>query len=339
MIKKSLLLTVFVVLGLSLILAGCGGNKSSGTSNDKKSYEISYSTWANEGEPAYVGMQRFKKIVEDKTGGNVSVKLFPSNQIGTTEEQLEQVKMGTIQMMSSGNPGMKKLEYLALPYLMKSNDNWLKVLNSSVGEKWNKQLVDDKGIRNIGLLPRGPRIVSANKEIHTPEDMKGLKIRVPTRDYYVQTFEALGANPTPMDFGEVYSGLQTGVVDGQENPLETIYSAGFSEVQDYMIITHHMYKPAFVTINEEFYQNLPEDYRNIITDAAKQAQKYAEKDMEKKHAKMKKEMKEDGATFIEPDLEPFIQATQSVRDRLGKKVWGEDTYEKIKELGQANTED
>src|SRR5699024_49265 len=264
-----------MILSVLTIFAACSDSSGNDKGAGDEKFSIDYSTWANPGEPAYEGMEEFKEIVEDKTDGNVTVELFPGNQVGSTEEQEEQVKMGTIEMMSSGNPGMDEMEYLSLPYLMKSNDHWQNVLDSELGQEWNERLIDEMNILNIGTLPRGPRVISSNKEINTPEDLKGFKIRAPERDYYVQTFEALGESHTPMDFGEVYSGLQTGVVDGQENPLETFYSAGFQEVQDYVINSNHMYKPAFVNINNDFFESLPEEYQEIILDAAEESQDFA----------------------------------------------------------------
>jgi TRAP-type transport system periplasmic protein len=333
---KSLLIGSVAALTM---LSACSGSKNtagSDSGSEGKEHSISYSTWANPGEPAYSGMEKFKEIIEEKTDGSITVELFPGNQLGATAEQMEQVKLGTIEMMSSGDPGMLEIEYLSLPYLMKSNAHWMHVLESEIGQEWNEKLVSDMNVRNIGILPRGPRVISANKEIKTPEDMEGLKLRSPARDYYVQTFEALGANPTPMDFGEVYSGLQTGIVDGQENPLETFYAAGFQEVQDYIINSNHMFKPAFVTINEAFFQGLSEEYQDILLEAAKESQAYAEEELAKSEKTMAEELEGAGVTFIDPDVEKFREATQSVRDSLGKEMWGEEAYQQIVEMGQAD---
>ena len=169
--KKKLILFLGIVMAIALLSACSDKGESSESNSDSgassgsgETYEISYSTWANPGEPAYEGMEKFKEIVEEKTDGNIKVDLFPSNQLGTTEEQMEQVKLGTIQMMSSGNPGLQEIEYLSLPYLMKSNAHWKHVLDSDVGQEWNEKLINEMGIRNIGILPRGPRVISANKE-------------------------------------------------------------------------------------------------------------------------------------------------------------------------------
>jgi tripartite ATP-independent transporter DctP family solute receptor len=293
--------------------------------------EIHYGTWASDGEAAYEGMKEFKKVVEDAT--DIEVFLYPSNQLGNTEEQLEQVQMGTIQMMSSGQPPLNEIEYLSLPYLIKSQKNWNAILESPIGQEWNKRCIEERSSRMLGLLARGPRVISANKVINSIEDLKGLKIRSPERDYYVQTLQAFGSQPTPMAYGEIYTSLQTGVVDGQENPVETIYSAGFYEVQKCIVMTNHIDKPAFVVINEDFYQGLSEDERKAVNRAQSAAEKTAGELMLKQQDEFLKKMEAAGVVITYPDLAPFVAATENVRKSLGIKSWGEKNYELIQELG------
>ena len=292
---KNLLLVITSVL----VLVGCGNNGESGegenTADEAPSSgggEISFSTWANEGEPAYVGMERFKEIVEEETDYQVS--LFPANQLGSTAEQMEQVMMGSIEMMSSGDPGKEEIEMLSLPYLMDSNAHWRHVLESEIGQEWNEQLKEEQGLINIGTLPRGPRIISANTEINTPDDLAGMNIRAPERDYYVETFRALGASPTPVDFGELYSAIDTGIVEAQENPLETIVSAGFMEIQSHISLTNHMYKPAFITVNNDFFESLTEEEQDVFYEAALEADEVAGELLIEEEEETLQELEEDG---------------------------------------------
>ncbi len=337
--KRKLFLLIVGAIAVLTVLSACSDSASNEPSDSEagseKTYNISYSTWANPGEPAYSGMEKFKEIIEERTNGNITVDLFPGNQLGTTHEQMEQVRLGTIEMMSSGDPGLAEIDNLSLPYLMKSNAHWMHVIESDIGQEWNEKLVNEMGVRNIGILPRGPRVISANKAVYTPDDMQGLRLRAPARDYYIQTFEALKSNPTPMDFGEVYSGLQTGIVDGQENPLETFYAAGFYEVQDYVILSNHMFKPAFVTINDKFFNELSSEYQQVLLDAAAEAEEYADEKLEVSAREMREELEGRGISFIEPDIDTFIEATQPVRDSLGIAAWGEEVYQKVVELGKA----
>lgn len=162
--------------------------------------------------------------------------------------------------------------------------------------------------------------------------MKNMKIRVPERDYYVETFKALGTNPTPMDMGEVYSAMQTGVVDGQENPIETIVSYGFQNVNKYLVMSNHIVKPAFVMINNDFFNSLSEENQKLILDASTQAREYATEYMETAMEKDRQTCVDAGMIVCEPNLDEFVEATQSVRDTLGVKVWGEEGYAEIKKI-------
>lgn len=337
--------------GLCLVLGACSqgtsieaptekGQLEEGNTGAKKqekpgSIIIKYSTWASDGEAAYEGMKKFKELVEQGSEGDITVELFPSNQIGTTEEQIEQVSLNTVQMMSSGNPGSEKLEYLALPYLFSDNDKVVEFLKSDLGQQYNQEIIDQRNIYNINLLPRNSRIVSCNTKIEKPEDFEGVKIRVPERDYYVKTFEAFGANPTPMDMGEVYSAIQTGVVSGQENPIETIVSYGFQNVCNYLIVTDHMVKPAYVAINSDFYNGLSEEYQTLISNACDQAREYAEEILAAEQENYFKICEDAGMEIIKPDLAPFKEVTQSVRDELGVATWGEESYKKIQEMAES----
>ncbi len=293
---------------------------------------IKYSTWAADGEAAYEGMKKFQEIVESGSNGVIKVELYPSNQAGSTNEQVEQVSMNQLQMMSSGDPGIIELEYLCLPYLFSSLDQYNEFMNTEVGQQYIQKSIDDRNTKIIDTLPRSPRIISSNDPINSLADMKGMKIRVPERDYYVDTFKAFGANPTPMDMGEVYSAMQTGVVTGQENPIETIVSYGFQNVNKYLVMTNHIIKPAFVMINNDFFNDLPEEYQNLLIDACTQAREYASEYMETAMEADLQTCIDAGMEVCEPDLEEFKEATQSVRDELGVKTWGEDGYAAIKEI-------
>ncbi|WP_017548181.1 TRAP transporter substrate-binding protein [Salinicoccus carnicancri] len=333
---KRLALFLVLLIGVLSACSDGNGNQSDGSSENSGGGTISFSTWANEGEAAYVGMERFKELVEEETDGNYTVELFAGNQLGTTAEQMEQVKMGSIEMMSSGDPGMIEIEMLSLPYLMDSNEHWTHVLESDIGDEWNEKLKEEQGVINIGTLPRGPRVISSNTEINEPADMEGMKFRTPQRDYYVETFEALGASPTPVDFGELYSALETGIVDGQENPLETIVAGGFMEVQSNISLTNHMFKPAFITINNEFFESLTEEEQEIFRDASKEANQVAAEQLKDEEEQMINDLENDDITITEPNIDAFRDATQSVRDNLGSETWGEERYDRIVEMGQAN---
>jgi len=332
--KRVLVSLLSAAMALSA-LAGCGSSSSSSSGSGEPaqgSIVIKYSTWANEGEAAYEGMKKFQELVEAGSNGVIKVELYPSNQAGTTNEQVEQLSLNQLQMMSSGDPAIVELEYLCLPYLFDSLDLYTEFLASELGQQYVQQGIDQRNARILDTLPRSPRIISSNIPINSLADMANMKIRAPEKDYYVETFKAFGANPTPMDLGECYSAMQTGVVEGQENPIETIVSYGFQNVNKYLVLSNHMIKPAFVMINNEFFNGLSQEYQTLIVDSCAQAKAYAEEYMEGAMEKDLQTCIDAGMTVCEPDLAEFEAATQSVRDKLGVKVWGEDGYAAIKEI-------
>lgn len=294
--------------------------------------EIRYGLWAKEGEAQYEGALEFKRVVEE--GSDHTVTIYPGNQLGTPREMIAQLALGTTQVMSSGDPGIKEIEYLALPYLMKGMPNYEAVINSDIGAAWNDKLINDRRIRILGFMPRSPRQISANTVINSMADLKGLKLRAPERDYYVQSLAALGANPTPMAFKEVYTALQTGVVDGQENPIETIYAQKFHEVQDGVAMVDYIIKPAYVMISDAFWSDLSEDEQALLQKANDASTARIMELLPEQQKKYVAEMEAAGVAVTYPDKAEFIEATQSVRDSLGNEVWGEETYNAIVEMGQ-----
>ncbi|MEM7021075.1 MAG: TRAP transporter substrate-binding protein [Pseudomonadota bacterium] len=296
--------------------------------------EVRYGLWAKEGEAQHEGALKFKEVVEQLSDGRYEIKIYPGNQLGTPREMQAQLALNDTQIMASGDPGIKEIEYLALPFLMNGIANYAAVVNSDIGDAWNDKLVNDRQIRLLGFLPRSPRQISTNKPINTMADLEGLKLRSPERDYYVESLTALGAKPTPMAFKEVYTALQTGVVDGQENPIETIYASKFYEVQDAVAMVDYIDKPAYVMIGETFWNGLPEEDQSIFREAQLASRLVVEEMLPGQQEEFIAKMKEAGVTFTYPDKAEFIEATQPVRDKLGTGIWGDELYQRIVEMGQ-----
>ncbi|MBD3308774.1 DctP family TRAP transporter solute-binding subunit [candidate division KSB3 bacterium] len=321
---------VVIVVCLAVLLGSLG----MGSDLRAETIELRYGLWAKEGEAQHLGALKFKEVLEAESDGKFSVTVYPGNQLGTPREMLAQLALGTTQICASGDPGIKEIEYLALPYLMKGIGNYTAVINSEIGEEWNKILVDKRKVRLLGFLPRSPRQISANTVINTMADLEGLKLRAPERDYYVKSIAALGAKPTPMAFKEVYTALQTGIVDGQENPIETIYAQKFYEVQDCVAMVDYIDKPAYVMIGESFWQERTPEERELIKKAQAASRTMVEEILPEQQEEFMQKMEEAGIVFTYPDKAEFIEATQPVRDELGTEVWGEETYKKIVEIGQ-----
>ena len=237
-------------------------------------------------------------------------------------------------MFASGWGGLKQIDYLALPYLMSSVRNYVAVLESPIGRSWNEELAAKSKVRIIGFLNRSPRQISANRPINSMDDLKGLKMRVPEIDYYVKSFVAFGARPTPMAFAEVYTALQAGTVDGQENPIETIYAQKFFEVQKSIAIVDYIKKPAYVMVGIPFWSKLTAEERELVLKAQRAAEAKVDQILPKQQEELLAKIIQSGVKITYPEKAAFMRATQPLRDELGVKAWGEKTYREIVEIGQ-----
>ena len=296
--------------------------------------ELRYNTWAKEGEAQHVAALRFKEVVEAETQGRMRVTVFGGNQLGEPREVLAQLALNTTQVLASGDPGSKEIEYLALPYLMRALPNLQQVLALTEAQKWVEDMIKRRRVRPLGFLPRNPRQISANKIINTLDDLKGLKLRSPENDYYVASLAALGSRPTPMAFTEVYQALQLGTVDGQENPIETIWASKFFEVQKCVAMVDYIDKPAYIVISEPFWQKLSPADRAAVEKAQLDSAVSCARVMPGQAKEILDKFKAAGVAVTYPDKAPFIAATQKVRDELGRKTWGDALYARIAEIGQ-----
>jgi tripartite ATP-independent transporter DctP family solute receptor len=263
--------------------------------------------------------------VNEALKGKVEIKVFHSSQLGTDEAMIKAIRVGGIEMflpstiMSTVDP---KWGVFEMPYIVVSRAHMKKVAEDpKVGEALLAPL-PAKGIRLLGIWENGFRHVTNNvRPIVKPEDLKGIKLRVPSGVWRVKMFRAYGANPTPLAFAEVFSALQSGVMDGQENPFVQIWSGKFQEVQKYMSLTGHVYTPAYPAISETFWKTLPADVRQTMErigvemgDVARREGERLDKELlDKLAAKMK---------VNEVDKEAFIKASGTIYEEFGKEVPG-----------------
>lgn len=283
-----------------------------------------------------VGLEYAKKIIEEKTDGRMTMKFFPSAQLGNERQMQESLTIGTLEMTVTGlanlyDPAFALFDF---PFLYDNRDQIKNVMYSDLMEEMGQVLIE-KGLRIVGLMEVGFRNITSNKAINTPEDLKGFKIRTPESPAQIECFRAMGANPTPMSFNELYGALQQGVVDGQENPLENIYNAKFYEVQDYVTASRHIYNFAYVLMSETFWQSLSAEDQQIIADAVKEGSLYQIDYLANKEAELEQALKDEGMEFIYPDREQFRQAAMGAYDsdfvkKLGDR--GQEIISRIREI-------
>jgi len=280
------------------------------------------------------GLKKLADLVNERTKGQLQVQIFPASQLGTEQELLEGVQLGTVHMFegSSGSVGrfLPDLEVFAAPYVWRDVDHMLKTVRGPVGQGLAERLVKAKGMRvlDFGWLFGNRYLTTKTKAINKPEDLKGMKIRVQPTAIYLETIKAMGANPTTMDFKEVYLGLQSGVIDGQENPPFVIFNNKLFEVQKFVMLTAHITQNQAIVINEKFFQGLSPEFRKILTEAAYDAGNFQNDIVLKSEKEYLDKLKEKGMTVVQPDVKAFREATKDVWKKVSEK-WEPGLYEKI----------
>ena len=288
---------------------------------------------ANENYHLHRALEKFKEDVETKSQGEFEVQIFPSSQMGPDREMIEGVQSGMLQMAVSPSSFYSSwdssFDVVELPFIYPSKQVALDTVHSAAGDKMLDRL-NNMNLQGLGWLENGVRHVSNSKRpITSPEDLQGLKIRTMKVPAHVKTFNSLNATATPMNFGEVYSGLQQGVVDGQENPIAHIYSQRFYEVQDYVSLTGHVITFYIPAMNLEFWHSLSQDDQQLISTAMRDAEIYQQKLVAQEEGAQIESFKKSGTqvnSLTEADLQQFIDATEPVRQEYKNKL-GADVYD------------
>ncbi len=285
-------------------------------------------------EPLGLGMTHFMKRLAEETGGKVTVQYFPNGQLGQDLDIFEQITEGTVHMHASGFGANADFNSFYAPWLLKDFDHVQRVLQSDLAARWNEKLIADSGVAVLMAYPRAPRQITSNgRAIRTPEDLKGLKIRVPEIPILFNAFQRLGADAVAMSFGEVYTALQTGTIQAQENPLPTIAGFSIQEVQEYISLTNHVMAPEFIYVNNEWWQGLSPELRDLMMKLLVEGQQVAAQATETVQARLIEEIRAAGGTeIVESDVEAFRQAARPILDEIGPEYLGEEAYRTIVEL-------
>lgn len=294
------------------------------------------------GTPVAIALERFGKIVEEKSNGEMKIKNFHRGELGSEREMFSHMKSGAIEMGLSGSALIAAAapEYgaLDLPYLFLDQAHLRRVVSGPVGDNLKKKILETQGIRVLGFIDRAPRHLTtkSGKVVRKPDDLKGIKIRIREIPAQVEAWKALGASPVPMAFSELYTALQTGTVDAQENPVEVTFSNSFYEVQKNLILTGHVREVQWIIASEVFWSKLNEKQKNIILDAVGQACKNGDTLTWEKEAEIIKKMKEKNINVIEltpEETRAFMDRVKSVPEKF-KDKWLPGLYETIVKAGQ-----
>ncbi len=261
--------------------------------------------------PKGKGAEMFKKLAEERTHGRVKVEVYPNSQLYKDKEEIEALQLGAVQMLAPslakfGPLGVKEFELFDLPYIFGDKRVLRAVTDGPVGVGLFKKL-QTKGVTGLAFWDNGFKVMSANKPLHTPDDFRGLKMRIQSSKVLDAQMRALGALPQVLAFSEVYQALQTGVVDGTENPPSNMYTQKMHEVQKYATLSYHGYLGYAVVVNTKFWDGLPADIRADLESAMKDATAYTNDIAQKENDDALAAMKASGKTQI-------IELTQAEKD-------------------------
>ena len=331
---------LFAILSAMLVaIVGCGGAQQpaengtadNGSAAPQETVKLRLGHIAGEADAWHQVALKFAELVKEKSGGTVEIEVFPSSTLGNDRDLIEGMQLGSVDfalvagVLSNFHQPMSILE---LPYLFRDQAHLEKVLYGEVGTQLKQELLDNAQIRGLEFWVRGPRELTANRAINSVEDLKGLKIRVPEIPASIAAWEAMGATPTPMAFGEVYSSLQTGVIDAQENPLAFINSNKLLEVQDYVMLTNHVYGYVMLTMSDMTYQKLNEEQRKAVEEAALEAREFENKLVAEQETQLVQQFRDNGTTVIELDTAPFMEKAKTVHAEFAAK-YGQELYDSI----------
>jgi tripartite ATP-independent transporter DctP family solute receptor len=286
------------------------------------------------------GLYKFGEIVEKETNGSIKVEVYPDGQLGGDLEVFEGLKMGSIQgsTMSTGPIASfaPRFNVLDLPFLFKDRETAYKVLDGEIGQELMKDL-EGTGVIGINYWENGFRHLTNNvKEVKSVDDIKGLKIRTLENKLHIDLWKELGANPVPMAFTELFTALEQGVVDGQENPVGNVAANKMYEVQKYITKTGHVYNASPFLISEKFWKTLSSEEQEIIKKAAEEAKEYQRQLNAEEDEKLFKEIEKEGMVVTEltdEQKQAFIDKVQPIYKKYGKE-FGEDLVAKLLEAGK-----
>ncbi len=265
----------------------------------------------------------FTKQANAKLGGKAVVKLFDSSQLGKDKELMQKLKLGTVHIALPSSIMSSVADEFGLfdmPFLVSDREHLARI-ESEIFWSQIAPAAESKGYKVLAVWENGVRHITNNvRPINSPADLDGLKLRTPKSKWRVNMFKAWGANPTPMAFSEVFVALQTGVIDGQENPYTNIWAAKFPEVQKYLSVTGHVYSPAYPTAGKEAFAKLPADIQAVLIDTAREMEVWARTEGAKADQDLKNKLANAGMAVNTADRAAFVEASKPIYEQFASEV-------------------
>lgn len=319
-----------LIILMVTFLAACGSDEIeseteiSGNSTTNEELSITFSHNQSVASTEHMGALKFKEVVEEESGGKVKVNIYPSSQLGALREQVESTQIGeidiTMQPAAVITPFEDDVKIIDFPYLWPTEaEEMYQVLDSEAGNKILATL-DDSGLKGLGFWPGGYKLMTTKEgEIKTPDDLDGLTMRIMESPVLVEQYKHWGGNAIPVAYSEVYNALQLGIVDGQENPIQTVYMNNYYEVQNNIIESYHGSMTYILTANKEWFDNLDSEVQGYILKAEKEARDEARNTLKDKEDDYRQEIMDSVDNyyqFTEEDIDVFRDASEPMWEEV-----------------------
>ncbi|EMR06863.1 Extracytoplasmic solute receptor protein yiaO [Bhargavaea cecembensis DSE10] len=337
--------SVFGMIGLSamLLLGACGGGASSedeaSAGGEAKNYDLKMSVTVADSSTWYEAAEKLKNDLAEETDGRINIELYANEQLsgGDSGKAVEGLSKGTIDLTFNSTIIYSILDdrfgVASAPFLFSTHDEVDQVFDGE-GGKMLKDILAEKGVHALGYGENGFRqLTNSVKEVKGPEDLSGMKLRIPGITMYTDLFRELGTDPVTMTFSEVFTSLQQGTIDGQENPVDVIYSSKLNEVQDYMTMWNYSYDPLVLGINKKLYDSMSEEDQELFDRLGKEAAEYQVKIAREREAEQIEELKAAGMKLYEPteeEISAFRETVQPVYEKY-EDIWGADLLKAFQE--------
>jgi tripartite ATP-independent transporter DctP family solute receptor len=294
------------------------------------------------GSPSHMAAERIAELAAERSDGRLQIEVFPGGALGSVSATIESVQTGGAHLYWGGiswyenfNPDFK---IFSIGWGFQNEAHMLRFMDTDRFEEMKGNLLQQRNLRMIshhGL--RSPRRLISKYKVESPEDLAGVRVRVPDQPIYLQTWQAVGANPVRIDYGEAYLALQQGIADAVENPIEGLYAMSFYEVTDFLIYTDHLLNPYAVVVNERTFQSLGEELQEILIQAALDGSAYYIEIRDDEEARALAAMEAQGIEVVKPDLAPFAEKARALaRDLEAQGEWSEGLFDYVFELADGS---